>query len=136
MKGCNAYWTCLNTIIITKQTDQARSLREYIEVDETTRSFRGKINIIESINELSFINKKLNSTYYEFSMNSALNKIIKNTLTILLKESTIKKHKRGIKNILLYFRDVDTIDTNNINCQIRMIEIIRTIGWLFESLNK
>ena len=97
-------------------------------MDETTRSFRGKINIIESINELSFINKKLNSTYYEFSMNSDLNKIIKNTLTILLKESTIKKHKRGIKNILLYFRDVDTIDTNNINCQIRMIEIIRTIG--------
>ena len=51
-------------------------------------------------------------------MNSYLNKIIKTTLTILLKESTIKKYKHGIKNILLYFRDVDTIDTNNINGQI------------------
>ena len=45
--------------------------------------------------------------------------LIKTTLTILLKESTIKKHKRGIKNILLYFRDVDTLDTNSINWQIR-----------------
>ena len=114
-------------IALNKQIKQGL-YRDYIEVDETTSSIRGKINITESINELSFINKKLNSTYYEFSMNSDLNKIIKNTLTILLKESTIKKHKRGIKNILLYFRDVDTIDTNNINCQIRMIEIIRTIG--------
>jgi 5-methylcytosine-specific restriction enzyme subunit McrC len=88
-------------------------------VDETTSSIRGKINITESINQLSFINKKLNCTYDVFSVNSYLNKIIKTTLTILLKESTIKKHKRGIKNILLYFRDVDYIDTNNINWQIR-----------------
>ena len=41
-----------------------------------------------------------------------LNKIIKTTLTILLKESTIKKHKRSIKNMLLYIRDVDNLDTN------------------------
>lgn len=105
-------------IALNKQIKQGL-YRDYIEVDETTSSIRGKINITESINELSFINKKLNCTYDEFSVNSYLNKIIKTTLTILLKESTIKKHKRGIKNILLYFRDVDILDTNNINWQIR-----------------
>ena len=94
----------LLTIALNKQIKQGL-YRDYIEVDETTSSIRGKINITESINELSFINKKLNCTYDEFSVNSDLNKIIKTTLTILLKESTIKKHKRSIKNILLYFRD-------------------------------
>ena len=52
-------------------------------------------------------------------MNSYLNKIIKTTLTILLKAPISKEKRRPIKNILLYFRDVGYIDTNNINWQIR-----------------
>ena len=105
-------------IALNKQIKQGL-YRDYIEVDETTSSIRGKINITESINELSFINKKLNCTYDEFSVNSDLNKIIKTTLTILLKAPITKIQRRGIKNILLYFRDVDTLDTNSINWQIR-----------------
>ena len=105
-------------IALNKQIKQGL-YRDYIEVDETTTSIRGKINITESINELSFINKKLNCTYDEFSVNSYLNKIIKTTLTILLKAPITKIQRRGIKNILLYFRDVDTLDINNINWQIR-----------------
>ena len=104
--------------ILNKQIKQGLH-RDYIEVDETTSSIRGKINITESINELSFINKKLNCTYDEFSINSYLNKIIKTTLTILLKAPISKERKRPIKNILFYFHDVDTLDTNNINWQIR-----------------
>ena len=105
-------------IALNKQIKQGL-YRDYIEVDETTSSIRGKINITESINELSFINKKLNCTYDEFSVNSDLNKIIKTTLTILLKAPITKIQRRGIKNILLYFRDVGTLDTNSINWQIR-----------------
>lgn len=108
----------LLTIALNKQIKQGL-YRDYIEVDETTSSIRGKINITESINELSFINKKLNCTYDEFSVNSQLNKIIKTTLTILLKAPISKEKRRPIKNILLYFRDVDIVDTNNINWQIR-----------------
>ena len=108
----------LLTIALNKQIKQGL-YRDYIEVDETTSSIRGKINITESINELSFINKKLNCTYDEFSVNSYLNKIIKTTLTILLKAPISKEKRRPIKNILLYFRDVDTLDTNSINWQIR-----------------
>lgn len=105
-------------IALNKQIKQGL-YRDYIEVDETTSSIRGKINITESINGLSFINKKLNCTYDEFSVNSQLNKIIKTTLTILLKATITKIQRRGIKNILLYFRDVDTLDTNSINWEIR-----------------
>ena len=100
----------LLTIALNKQIKQGL-YRDYIEVDETTSSIRGKINITESINELSFINKKLNCTYDEFSVNSYLNKIIKTTLTILLKAPISKEKRRPIKNILLYFRDVDILHT-------------------------
>ena len=108
----------LLTIALNKQIKQGL-YRDYIEVDETTSYKHEKINITESINELSFINKKLNCTYDEFSVNSYLNKIIKTTLTILLKAPISKEKRRPIKNILLYFRDVGYIDTNNINWQIR-----------------
>ena len=108
----------LLTIALNKQIKQGL-YRDYIEVDETTSSIHGKINITESINELSFINKKLNCTYDEFSLNSYLNKIIKTTLTILLKAPISKEKRRPIKNILLYFRDVGILDINNINWQIR-----------------
>lgn len=84
-----------------------------------TQAIRGKINITESINQLSFINKKLNCTYDVFSVNSYLNKIIKTTLTMLLKAPISKEKRRPLKNILLYFRDVEILDTNNINWQIR-----------------
>ena len=111
------YGPCI-IIALNKQIKQGL-YRDYIEVDETTSSIRGKINITESINELSFINKKLNCTYDEFSVNSYLNKIIKTTLTTLLKAPISKEKRRPIKNILLYFRDVDILDTNSINWQIR-----------------
>ena len=108
-------------ILITALNRQIKQglYRDYIAIDETTSSIRGKINITESINEFSFINKKLNCTYDEFSVNNYLNRIIKTTLNILLKESKNKENRAGIKNILLYFRDVDTLDTKRINWQIR-----------------
>ncbi|WP_083777613.1 5-methylcytosine restriction system specificity protein McrC [Methanobrevibacter ruminantium] len=54
-----------------------------------------------------------------YSANSYLNEIIKTTLILLLKQEIRKEQRRGIKNILLYFRDVDTLDTNSINWKIR-----------------
>lgn len=105
-------------VALNKQIKQGL-YRDYIEIDETTSSIRGKINITESINECSFIYQKLNCTYDDFSMNSYLNKIIKTTLMIILKQPLANNLRHGIKNILFYFRDVDTLNPNTINWQIR-----------------
>ena len=114
-------YNLFSKILITALNKQIKQgiYRDYIEVAETTSFIRGKINITESINELSLIYKKLNCTFDEFSVNSYLNKIIKTTLNILLKAEIKDVHRVDIKNILLYFRDVDTLDTNSINWQIR-----------------
>ncbi len=106
-------------IALNKQIKQGLH-RDYIEIDETTSSIRGKINISESINDLSFINKKLNCSYDEFSINSYLNRIIKTTLNILLSSPIRKNQRHSIKRILFYFRDVDEIpNLNSINWKIR-----------------
>lgn len=114
-------YNLFSKILITALNKQIKQgiYRDYIEVAETTSFIRGKINITESINELSLIYKKLNCTFDEFSVNSYLNKIIKTTLNILLKAEIKDVHRVDIKNILLYFRDVDTLDPNSINWQIR-----------------
>lgn len=89
--------------------------RDYVETSEDTTSPRGKINITQSMNLLG----KLNCSYDEFSVNSYLNKIIKTTLGILLKAGIDDLRRRKLKNILLYFRDVDTLDVKDINWKVR-----------------
>ena len=94
-------------------------VRDYIDVTETTSSIRGKINITESINEQSFIKRQLNCTYDEFSPNCYLNQIIKSTMNLLVKSDISKERKKKLKNLLMYFVDVDLIDLKEINWKIR-----------------
>ena len=103
---------------ISKQIKQGL-VKDYIEVSETTSSIRGKINITESINSQNFFKKQLNCTYDEFSQNCYLNQIIKSTIHILLNSDIALKRKKKLKNLLLYFKDIDLIDVDDINWQIR-----------------
>lgn len=94
-------------------------VRDYIEVTETTSSIRGKINITESINEQSFIKKQLNCTYDEFSPNCLLNQIIKSTMNLLVRSDISHERRRKLKNLLMYFVDVDLIDLKSVDWKIR-----------------
>ena len=103
---------------VLKQIKQGL-VKDYIEISETTSSIKGKINITDSINEQSFIKGQLNCTYDEFSLNCYLNKILKSTFNLLIKSDISRKRKKKLKNLLMYFRDVDLIDVNSINWKIR-----------------
>lgn len=94
-------------------------VKDYIDITETTSAIRGKINITESINSQIFIKKQLNCTYDEFSLNCYLNQIIKSTMSLLLKSDISLKRKKKLRNLLMYFRDVDLIDVKSINWKIR-----------------
>ena len=102
---------------VYKQIKQGLT-KDYIEISETTSSIKGKINITDSINEQSFINGQLNCTYDEFSLNCYLNKILKSTFNLLIKSDISRKRKKKLKNLLMYFREVDLIDVNSINWKI------------------
>lgn len=94
-------------------------VRDYIDVTETTSSIRGKINITDSINEQSFIKRQLNCTYDEFSLNCYLNQIIKSTMYLLVKSDVSHSRRKKLKNLLMYFADVDLIDLKSVNWKIR-----------------
>ena len=94
-------------------------VRDYIDTTETTSSVRGKINIADSINEQSFIKRQLNCTYDEFSPNCYLNQIIKSTMELLVKSDISKPRKKKLKNLLMYFVDVNSIDLKDVNWKIR-----------------
>lgn len=103
---------------VSKQIKQGL-VKDYIDVTETTSSVRGKINITESINSQSFIKRQLNCTYDEFSVNCYLNQILKTTMSLLVKSDISRSRRKKLKNLLMYFSEVDLLDVNSINWKIR-----------------
>lgn len=93
--------------------------REYLEVSEEISSLRGKIDISESIKQLSMQRKKLVCTYDEFSVNSYMNRIIKTTMCLLLKSKISSARKKELRKLLVYFDDIDLLDVYSINWHIQ-----------------
>lgn len=93
-------------------------LKGYVDTEDTLSTIRGKINIRETINHQTLINNKVVCNYDEYTENIYLNKIIKTTMLYLLHSDISKDRKKKIKNILVYFKDVDVLDIHNINWKI------------------
>lgn len=93
--------------------------RAYIERREPLSCMRGKIDVTESIKNKTTIKHQLICTYDDFSVDSYLNRILKATLQLLLKNDIPKNRKKELRNLLLYFKDVKTINIFNINWKFR-----------------
>lgn len=89
--------------------------REYIERTEALSMLRGRIEVAESIKTRSIHRRQLCCTYDEFSVNSYMNQIIRATMEMLLYADVSKDIKKELRNLLLYFKDVESIDIHNIN---------------------
>lgn len=83
--------------------------KEYIESKEELRTFKGKINISDSLKHMTLQNKKVICSYDELSKNSKMNQMIKTTLYYLLQSDASLKSKKEIKKILIYLSNVDII---------------------------
>lgn len=93
--------------------------RTYIEQTESISSLRGKIEIPESIKQQTFIKKRLVCTYDEFSIDTYMNRILKSTMELLLRFDVAKSRKKDLRNILLFFKDVGTIDVWKVDWKFR-----------------
>lgn len=111
-------------------------LREYIEVIEPLSSLRGKIDVTESIKTQTLIKQQLICTYDEFSVNCYMNQIIKTTVELLLRHDIAKVRKKELRNLMLYFKDIKTLDINQINWKLRFnrnnqtYQMLINICWL------
>lgn len=89
--------------------------RTYIEKTEPLSCLHGKINVTESVKRQAVIRQQLVCTYDEFSENSYMNRILKATMELLLLFDIPKARKKALRNLLLYFRDVERIGVHSIN---------------------
>lgn len=89
--------------------------REYIIEKNTMTALRGKIEVSDSINQLTFLNKQLVCSYDEFSIDSYMNRILKSTVLCLIKTDISKERKLRLKYLLGYFGSIKELDLYHIN---------------------
>ena len=89
--------------------------KDYIEVKEPLSAIKGKIDISDSVKTRSIMKSQLVCSYDEFSENSYFNKILKTTVMLLLKADISKSRKKELKNLMMFFSNVDTLDVHDFN---------------------
>lgn len=89
--------------------------REYITKNEDLSVLRGKLDIYGTVKNRIQRKILLSCEYDELSVNNIFNQILKTTITILIKDTGVKKlHKAELKKIVLFFNEVDEIRISNI----------------------
>jgi len=99
---------------IATQIKRGLGKESILETGELS-SLRGKMSITESIKTQTMQKKRMICTYDEFSVNGMMNRIIKSTVELLLKSDISKQRKKELRKLMLYFRDVETIDLYTVN---------------------
>lgn len=92
--------------------------RQYLTREEALSSPRGKIEINESVKTLVTRKKQLVCAYDEFSVDAYPNRIIKTTMSILLRSNLSKARKKELRKLLIFFDGVTPLDVHTINWNI------------------
>ncbi|MCC5912392.1 MAG: 5-methylcytosine-specific restriction endonuclease system specificity protein McrC [Clostridiaceae bacterium] len=88
--------------------------RAYVDTMEETRRVKGKVNFIETINNLSLHNAKVYCEFDELTHNVLHNQIIKTTLhNLIFTEGLSVQLKEEITLIYQYFNTIDKIPLNS-----------------------
>ena len=93
--------------------------KDYIEISEPLSVIKGKIDVSDSIKTRSIMQSRLVCSYDEFSENSYFNRILKTTVFLLLKTDISKARKKELKNLMMFFSNVDLLDIHTIDWRIR-----------------
>ena len=89
--------------------------KDYMESNELLGFIRGKIDIQESTRQRLNGKIKISCSYDNFCIDTYPNRIINTTLHYLLKLDIPKSRKKEIRNLLLYFKDVQVLNYSDIN---------------------
>lgn len=89
--------------------------REYVSVSEDLTVIRGKIDLPATLQNRVSRKRVVACDYDELSANNLLNSILKTTANLLLRHSDVdKEFKDKLKNEMLFFGDIDTVDPRSI----------------------
>lgn len=93
--------------------------REYIEQTEELATLRGRIEMSESVRARSMLRGRMVCTYDEFLTDSYLNRILKTTMELLLHADIAAARKKRLRQLLVYFRDIGTLDVHTIQWNVQ-----------------
>ena len=89
--------------------------REYINRQEELSVFRGKINMSGMIKNQLVHKRVLACDFDDLSENNLFNQIIKTTVSLLLRNDTVKsKYKDDLKKKMLFFSNIDFLEPTSI----------------------
>lgn len=89
--------------------------REYINRQEELPAMRGKINMPGTIKNRLTHKRVLTCDFDELSENNLFNRIIKTTVTLLLRNAKVKsEYKDDLRKKMLFFSNVDTLEPTSI----------------------
>lgn len=89
--------------------------RGYINVEEKMSLIRGKVNLSDTIRNLSNASNKIVCLHDEYTEDIYLNRLIKTTFLVLLKSDISVSRKKRIRANLQFFKSVNTVDIHRIN---------------------
>ena len=104
--------------VLYKQYNASIHLRLNMFVSHTSQAFyNGIVSLIflQSIKTQTLLKKQMICTYDEFPTNTKFNQIIKSTMLLLLKANITNTRKKSLRNLLLFFSDVNEIDLRFVN---------------------
>ena len=84
--------------------------REYIDRTDVLSTLCGKVEVSESVKTRSVLRRQMVCSYDEFSVDTRMNRILKATMTLLLRSDIDKARKKELKRLLVFFLDVGDID--------------------------
>ena len=82
-------------------------------------AFKVLIDITDSIKTRAIQKKQLICSYDDFSVNAYVNQIIKTAVELLLRMDIPKGRKKELRKLMVYFREVDSIDIHAINWNVQ-----------------
>ena len=89
--------------------------REYIVQNDDLPILRGKLHMGGTIRHRLQQERLLSCEYDELSVNNLLNRILKTTMLLLVREKSVGiKQKHALKKVLLFFDNVDTLEPHSI----------------------
>lgn len=91
----------------------------YVLQCEQLSVLRGKVDISTSIKQQSMLKKQLVCNYDEFSVNSYMNRIIRTTMDVLIRNDISKDRKKQIRKLLICFSEVEPLNIENINWKLQ-----------------
>lgn len=116
----NAADLCAAILVRGVQSQLRRGLgRDYVGQTEALSALRGRIDVTESLKTRTLLRGQMVCDYDEFSADTRMNRILKATMSLLLRADVRPATKRELRQLLSYFQDVGAADLSHVDWRMR-----------------